>query len=122
MTDKPCIKFYVRARVQGPNAREHYMARARRVSGERAAVHGCSLVQLGPDWRRGLKAPYAIKLTRIGKRLMDDDNVAAACKGVRDEVAVMLGHGDGPRDPITWSYGQAVADKYAVLVEIWHSG
>jgi hypothetical protein len=127
------VKFSVPIRVQGPNLREHHFARMRRVQKERASVVGSCLVQCGPDrrsvggrcgsnaahvgWRQKISPPYVVTLTRVGKRLLDDDNLHGACKAVRDQVAQMLGCGDGPDDPITWRYAQRNGE-YAVEVEI----
>lgn len=61
--------------------------------------------------------PAVVTLTRVGKRQLDDDNLAAAFKSIRDEVAVWLGCGDSPKDPIEWRYQQE-AGEYAVKIEI----
>lgn len=109
--------FTVRLRVTGPNLREHYMARKRRVQRERAAVVGSSLVQCGPDAWEKIKLPAVVTLTRIGARLLDSDNLQGALKAIRDQVAAQLGCGDGPTDPITWRYGQE-RGEYGVRVEV----
>ena len=60
-----------------------------------------------------------MRLTRIGPRRLDSDNLAAALKHVRDGVADALGMDDG--DPrLVWLYGQrrGKPGEYAVLVEI----
>ena len=45
--------------------------------------------------------PVTVRLTRVGGRGMDDDNVVAACKYVRDAVALFLGVDD--RSPlVSW--------------------
>jgi len=49
--------------------------------------------------------PVYCCITRIG-RTMDDDNIAACCKQIRDAVALYFGVGDGPKDPIVWTYSQ----------------
>jgi len=60
--------------------------------------------------------PLIITITRIGKRKMDDDNLAAACKYVRDQIAAIIGTDDG--SPLyTWQYQQRIG-KYGVDVEI----
>jgi hypothetical protein len=69
----------------GPNAREHHMARARRVKRERRDVSTC----LGPISPPGL--PLVVTLTRCSPRFLDDDNAVGAMKSVRDEVALWLG-------------------------------
>lgn len=112
------VTFVVPLRVQGPNQREHHMARKRRVEGERAAVCGSALVQLGPAWQGRVPLPCTVTLTRVGKRFLDGDNLQGACKAIRDQVAALLGCGDGPADPITWHYSQRTGDRYCVEVRI----
>jgi len=52
------------------------------------------------------KPPLIVTMTRISPRLLDDDNLAAAFKSVRDGIADALGIDD--RDPrITWKCEQA---------------
>lgn len=50
--------------------------------------------------------PCVVELTPIRPRLMDSDGSDSSAKFVRDAVAEWLGCGDGPKDPITWIYGQ----------------
>ena len=56
-------------------------------------------------------------ITRIG-RTMDDDNVAACCKQIRDAVALYFGVGDGPKDPIFWTYSQQYRMYNGVIITI----
>lgn len=56
-------------------------------------------------------------ITRIGRQ-MDDDNVQGCCKMVRDAVALYLGVGDGPKDPIRWSYAQEVRMVYGTKIRL----
>jgi hypothetical protein len=62
--------------------------------------------------------PVTITLTRLGpSNGLDDDNLAGACKGVRDELARWLKVDD--RDPrVTWLYGQQRTKEWAVQVEV----
>lgn len=64
--------------------------------------------------------PVVVTLTRIGVRDLDTDNLAAAFKSIRDEVAAWLGCGDSPRDPVTWVYEQerGKPKEYAIRIEI----
>lgn len=60
--------------------------------------------------------PLVITITRHGPKTLDDDNLAAACKYVRDEIARKVGVDDG--SPLyTWVYKQATG-RYSVTVEI----
>ncbi len=61
--------------------------------------------------------PIVVTLTRIGKRRLDDDNLAASFKYVRDQIAHMIGTDDG--SPLyTWVYKQQIGKVYGVEVEI----
>ncbi len=60
--------------------------------------------------------PLVVTITRHGPRKLDDDNLAAACKYVRDQIAEEVGMDDG--SPLyTWVYKQ-VTGPYGVDVEI----
>jgi len=97
--------------VAGLNAREHHMARSRRVKAEREAVAWVLKLTKPP------RLPVVVTLTREGKRKLDGDNLQGALKAVRDQVAEWLGADDA--DPrIDWQYAQTIGKEYAVLIEI----
>ena len=80
--------------MRGPNERLHWAAKAKAKAAERAATYGSALVQLGPEglWTLAkLPLPLVVRFTRIGRRPMDDDNIAGACKAIRDEVRQLFG-------------------------------
>jgi hypothetical protein len=56
-----------------------------------------------------------IRLTRISPGHLDDDNLGAALKSVRDEVARCLGINDRAR---VWEYAQERAKYHAVKIEV----
>lgn len=65
--------------------------------------------------------PCRIKLTRIGKRMLDSDNLPVSMKWVRDSIADQLipglppGHADN--DPrLSWEYDQKTSGEYKVIV------
>lgn len=60
--------------------------------------------------------PLLVTITRVGPRKLDDDNLASACKYVRDQIAAAVGVDDGS-DLYTWRYEQRIG-KYCVEVEI----
>ena len=60
--------------------------------------------------------PLVITITRIGPRRLDDDNLAAACKYVRDQIAAIVGTDDGSSQ-YTWQYHQRIGE-YGVEVDI----
>lgn len=68
--------------------------------------------------------PVKVTITREGPRLLDDDNVVAGAKNLRDNIADWLrpglapGQADGQNSGITWEYGQRKARQWAVIVKI----
>lgn len=60
--------------------------------------------------------PLVVTITRVGPMRLDDDNLATACKYVRDAIAHRVGIDDGS-DLYTWVYRQRIG-KYGVEVEI----
>jgi len=69
------------------------------------------------------KLPCKIVLTRIGKRLLDEDNLVHAFKGIRDSIADFLipglkpGQADSDKR-IEWEYAQEKGE-YAVKIQIF---
>lgn len=104
-------------RLVNSNAREHYMARAARVAEERK----CGFY-IGCGYRAthsGL--PITVTLTRYGTKLMDDDNLRTAFKGLRDGIADAFGCDDSDNGKIEWVYAKQVQSPpgcYGVRVEI----
>jgi hypothetical protein len=96
--------------VVSPNVRAHYWARAKRTKRERAEVRRALEGRAAPP------LPAAISLCRVGPRRLDDDNLAGALKGVRDQVSAWLGVDDA--DPrVVWRYEQA-RGTYAVRITV----
>ena len=98
--------------VSAANAHEEHFARHARVKAERAAV-ARALAGVAP-----ISDPRHVHITRIARGELDTDNLAGACKAVRDEIARWLGVDDGPRGPVTWEVAQTRGDGYAVRIEI----
>ena len=97
--------------VSGLNVREHWSARARRVKRERYAVG----MVLNPLPRPELPCDVALIRLGPGQRLLDDDNLRAALKGCRDEVARWLGVDDAS-PMVRWHYAQERSHEWAVCV------
>lgn len=102
--------------VSGMNAREHWAARAKRVKAEREVVAFWFHKYVGRN--ADLLVPGTVTLVRRGPRRLDSDNAVSALKGVRDELARLLGTHDGPGGPIRWEYGPQVIGPHAVLVAL----
>lgn len=97
--------------VPGLNVREHHMARSRRVKTERAHV-AWALVNVSKP-----ALPCVVTLTRVApSNGLDDDNLAGACKGVRDQVAAWLGVDDKRADVVRYEYRQE-RGPWAVRIE-----
>lgn len=89
------------------NLHEHWRKRHQRIKAQRASV-GLMLHanrvghQLAP--KNSIDA-LVVTLTRVAPRALDDDNLAFAFKGCRDEIAAYFGVNDN--DPrVTWRYAQ----------------
>ena len=88
------------------NEREHWAVKAGRAKKERETAF---LVLRAKE--RPPELPVTVELTRHGTRLLDDDNVVASMKHVRDGVADWLGVDDGDAR-ITWVVKQRKAPKH----------
>jgi hypothetical protein len=102
--------------VSEANQRDHWSDRHHRNNAQQQEVK--------TEWMRlakGVKIypPYVVKLTRIGPRLLDDDNLAGAFKHARDAIADILGIDDGS-SLVRFEYAQIKerSRRYAVKIEI----
>jgi hypothetical protein len=103
----------------GLNQREHWAVRSKRVKRERQATRWF--------WKthdmhplEGYKGPMTIRLTRVSPstRQPDLDNVVGGCKGIRDELAALMGRDDGDRT-ITWEYSSEKGEwGVSVIIEV----
>lgn len=105
--------------VSVANIREHWSKRMRRTRSHRSrAAWECRAAIAGEPSL--LSAPkLEVEICRIAPRPLDDDNLASACKAVRDGIADALGIDD--RDPrVSWRYAQAKgnAREYACAITI----
>lgn len=99
--------------VSEANAREHWAAKHRRSSGQRA-----TLKQAIGYFARELKScRYRVELTRIGPRTLDGDNLQRSLKAIRDEVAAWAGIDDGDAR-MEWHYEQERSPAYGVRVRV----
>lgn len=106
----------------GLNAREHPMARHRRVRKERQGVAmAFSGYRVRFELNQLKKANpggcWLVRLTRFGPTEFDDDNNVGMLKSVRDEVAAALGINDGSKK-VEWTCVQAGAENCAVGIHI----
>lgn len=93
------------------NAKGHWRQKATRAKAQRTTT--ALFVQRLT--RPGL--PATVRMVRIGKRLLDSDNLAGSLKHVRDGIADVYGVDDG--SPLyTWVCEQEIGIDYAVRIEI----
>ena len=100
------------------NARIHWAVRAKRAKNQRGLARLLTKSEVN---KRGPintgSNTISIELRRFGPRMLDSDNLAGACKAIRDGIADGIGINDG--DPrITWTYTQERSKKYFVVAGI----
>lgn len=118
----PVVVYLPLRLVSVANLREHWAKRSARANVHRNATRMCLTARLAP-YREALRAiattrpVVTVRLTRIGKRRLDGDNLQSAGKACRDGIADALGVDDA--DPrVTWVYEQSLAKEYGVRIEI----
>ncbi len=98
-------------RTAGSNARERWQQRHGRVKRERTAVAWMLKTAQRPS------IPCTVLLTRVAPSAgLDDDNLRAALKGVRDEIADWLGVNDRYSATVRYAYAQ-VRGPWSVRIE-----
>lgn len=69
--------------------------------------------------------PLVVTITRVGPSKLDDDNLASACKYIRDQIAKMIGIDDGS-SLYTWQYRQRIergrpqGAEVEIIEREWH--
>lgn len=95
---------------RGQNAREHWRDRARRVKDEKWSTAWSLLGAFGP--RSPWPLPLVVTLTRgAPSNGLDDDNLVASLKTIRDAVADWLEVDDKHRDVVRYRYAQERARR-----------
>jgi hypothetical protein len=98
-------------RTDGSNTRETWHGRTRRVKRERQSVAWMLTNATRPA------IPCTVLLTRCAPSSgLDDDNLRAALKGVRDEVAEWLGVNDRDSTRVRYAYAQ-IRHAWGVRIE-----
>lgn len=106
--------------ISEANNRDHWTKKSKRSQGVKFFVRSGLMRFKGQP-----KFPCIIKLTRIGIRALDDDNLGYSFKAIRDTVADFLlpgnAMGRADSDPrITWQYAQEKSKIQGVRIEIWN--
>ena len=101
--------------VSEANLREHWAAKNKRKAAQQVALR----LYWGQYVQKLPSPPMMVIFTRIGQRKLDDDNLANAFKGLRDQFAKMVGVDDGS-DQIRFEYRQIATGKrqYGIQVEV----
>ncbi len=95
------------------NTRECHWTKAKRAKSQRTQARFNVRMNVGKLGERAM----TIKITRVGKRKLDSDNLAISAKHVRDGIADALGLDDGS-PLLTWRYEQRVGKVYECHVTI----
>lgn len=102
--------------VSVANMREHWATKATRAKSQRILAWA---ELKAADKAPRLLGPVIVTMTRIAPRSLDDDNLRASLKAVRDGVADWLQVNDND-SRVRWEYGQerGKPKTYAVRIEV----
>lgn len=95
--------------VSEANSRAHWAVKARRAKSQRELILSALQYTVG-DLGNG-PATAEVRLTRIGPRKLDTDNITGAQKHTRDAVAEWLNIDDGDDERISFVYDQEPGTK-----------
>ncbi len=104
--------------VSEMNVREHWRVRNKRHQSHRMAVDAEILLALANKRTIPVEPPLLVTLTRIGKRILDDDNLQASFKHIRDCVAEWVGFDDGDVKRLRFKYRQEKGKDYSIRIDI----
>lgn len=102
--------------ISEANSRDHWTKRRKRFRAQAWELYWA--------WRSANPQipplPLVVTLTRIGPRTLDSDNLAGSFKGIRDQLATLIGVDDG--DPrVEWRYLQqrsGARQRHAVQITV----
>lgn len=89
--------------VSEMNQSEHWATRMRRKHSQQEEVMVAWLNNLRG---RTVELPCVVKLTRIGSKRLDQDNLASSMKFCQDQIARLLNVNDGDESKVRWEYHQ----------------
>jgi hypothetical protein len=103
--------------VSEANQREHWALKNQRKRDQQQEMFVVLMQNLAG---KKMQLPCIVKLTRIGPKALDTDNLAGAMKHVQDAIARKLGVDDGDAEKVKWEYSQMPIRirEYAVKVSI----
>lgn len=103
--------------ISEANARDHWRVKNARKKAQQEET----MVAMHNALRgRTIDLPCTVKLTRVGAKTLDTDNLSGSFKGVRDCIAFKMSVDDGDVDKIQFEYDQVAIGirEYSVKVEI----
>lgn len=110
------LEFYAPIKlVSEANRSEHWSARMRRKKAQQLEM---TVALHNNLFERRMKLPCVVKLTRIGPRLLDKDNLAGCFKFIQDAIAAKLKVDDGDRKKIDWEYDQVAIGEHRYNVKV----
>ncbi len=118
----PIVVYLPLRLVSEANNRDHWAKRSARAKIQRNATRMVVAARFAREGIVPLKAISAwgfdVLITRIGKRILDTDNLARSAKACRDGIADAMRIDDA--DPrVTWCYSQSTTKgRYEVRIEI----
>lgn len=106
--------------ISEANCRDHWAVKSRRRQRQQQEM---DVLLLNALQGRKVQLPCRVKLTRIGARILDSDNLQSAFKAVRDAIARRLGIDDGD-SRIKFDYAQEAIGRreYNIKVRITQAG
>jgi len=102
--------------ISEANCRDHWAVKSRR---RKAQQQEMDVMLLNALQGRKVELPCSVRLTRVGPKVLDGDNLQSAFKATRDAIARRLGVDDGD-SRIRFEYEQQPVGRreYNILVEI----
>lgn len=106
--------------ISETNAREHWAKKHTRKKEQKDALFTAWLAAINRAEAWPVKLPCVVRLTRVGPKRLDDDNLSESFKAIRDAIAWAIDVDDGD-DRIKFEYAQEATGKrvYAVKVEVY---
>ena len=110
------LEFYVPIKlVSEANRSEHWTARMRRKKDQQlemiVALHNNLL-------GRQVRLPCVVRLTRVGPKLLDKDNLAGSFKFIQDAIASKMKVDDGDPTKVDWQYEQVAIGEHRYNVKV----
>ncbi len=103
--------------VSETNMWEHWSVRRKRAKEQRTLAKSVS-ESAAREAGFSPTPPMVVRLTRVGRRRLDSDNLQGSLKHIRDGIADWLQIDDSRDDLVRWDYAQTVSAHVGVNVVI----